>query len=176
MNRCKNGSGTQFWPIAARMPAPPPLTEVASTLLRDVGALLARWLTAWSLVVFHAWDEARAGFRHYFGPKEAWLLSDAITAAGLPAGLALATGLTVALCGVATAFVMGLLTRVAALVLLLVTVGVAALASADALQESAGAYAAVACALLFGGPGHASLDALIVHWRAMKKKVPPKYR
>ena len=158
------------------MPAPPPLTEVASTLLRDVGALLARWLTAWSLVVFHAWDEARAGFRHYFGPKDPWPLSDAITAAGLPAGLAVATALTYALCGVAAAFFLGLLTRVAAFGLLMVTIGVAAVASSDALQESAGAYAAVACALLFGGPGHVSLDALITHWRAQKRKVPPKYR
>jgi|GEM_PF-2340614 len=158
------------------MPAPQPLTEVASTLLRDVGALLARLLTAWSLVVFHAWDEARAGFRHFFGAKEAWPLSEAITASGLPAGLALATALTFALCGVAAAFLLGLLTRVAAFVLLVVTASVAAVASADALQESAGAYAAVACALLFGGGGHVSLDALHVHWRALKRRPAPKYR
>jgi len=176
MNRCKSGVGPQSLVFCFPMPTPPPLTDVASTLLRDTGALLARLLTAWSLVVFHAWDESRSGFRHYFGPKEAWPLSDAITASGLPAGLALATALTFALVGVAVAFVLGLLTRVAALALLLVTVAVAALASADALQESAGAYAAVACVLLFGGPGHVSLDALIVHWRAQKRKVPPKYR
>ncbi len=160
------------------MPAPPPLTEVAVTLLRDIGALLARWLTAWCLVVFHAWDEAQAGFRHYFGPKEAWPLSTAISEAGVPGGLAVATALTFVLCSVAAAFFLGLLTRVAAVVLLVVAIAVAALATADSLQESAGVYAAVACALLFGGPGHISLDAPIGHWRSQKtkKKSSPKYR
>jgi uncharacterized membrane protein YphA (DoxX/SURF4 family) len=158
------------------MPAPLPLTEVASTLLRDVGALTGRWVAAWSLVVFHAWGEARAGFGHYFGEKRAWPLSEALTAAGVPAGLAVATVLTFAMCGVAAAFVFGLLTRVAALVLLVVAVAVVVVASSDPLQESAGAYAAVACLLLFGGPGRASLDAMMVRWRAGRRKSGPKYR
>ena len=144
------------------MPAPLPLTEVASTLLRDVGALLARVLVAWLLLVFHVWDEARAGFSHFFGPKAPWPLSDAITAAGLP--------------GVVAAFVLGLLTRVAAFVLLVVMMSVAAVASVDVLQETAGAYVAVACTLLLGGPGHISLDALVIRWRSRKRKSPPKYR
>jgi uncharacterized membrane protein YphA (DoxX/SURF4 family) len=158
------------------MPPSPPLTEMAHSLLRDMGALLARLLTAWALLVFHAWDEARAGFRHFFGPKDPWPLSQAMTDAGLPAGLAMASALTFALGGIVVAFTFGLLTRVAAFVLLVTTVAVVALATSDSLQESAGAYAAVACALLFGGPGNVSLDALIVHWRDLKRKVPPKYR
>ena len=153
-----------------------PITEAASALLRDAGSLLGRLVAAWTLGVFHAWGEARAGFRHYFGPKEAWPLSDAITAAGWPAGLAWATALTFALCGVVVALVFGLLTRVAALVLLVVAVLVAAVASSDGLQESAGAYAAVACLLFFGGPGRASLDALMVGWRSGRRKAGPKYR
>lgn len=158
------------------MPAPLPLTEVASTLLRDVGALLARVLVAWLLLVFHVWDEARAGFSHFFGPKAPWPLSEAITAAGLPMGLALATLLIFALSGVVAAFVLGLLTRVAAFVLLVVMMSVAAVASVDVLQETAGAYVAVACTLLLGGPGHISLDALIIHRRSQRRKSPPKYR
>jgi uncharacterized membrane protein YphA (DoxX/SURF4 family) len=158
------------------MPAPLPLTEVASTLLRGVGALLARVLVAWLLLVFHVWDEVRAGFSHFFGPKSPWPLSDAITAAGLPMGLALATLLIFALSGVVAAFVLGLLTRVAAFVLLVVMLSVAAVASVDVLQETAGAYVAVACTLLLGGPGHISLDALVIRWRSRKRKSPPKYR
>ena len=61
-------------------------------------------------------------------------------------------------------------------VLLVVMMGVAAVASVDVLQETAGAYAAVACTLLLGGPGHISLDALIIHWRSQKRRSPPKYR
>lgn len=158
------------------MPAPPPLTEVAATFLRDLGLLLARGLAAWLLVIFHAWGEAMAGCRHYFGPKESWPLSDAATAAGLPAGLALATTLTAAMICIAAAFALGLLTRVAAALLLVIAVVIASVASSDWLQETAGAYAAVALVLVFCGPGHFSLDAAYVKWRRNKKKPGPKYR
>jgi len=158
------------------MPASPPLTEIASTLIRDVGFLLARLMVAWSLLIFHGWDEARAGFRHFFGPKLPWPLSEALTAAGWPAGLAVATALVFIWWGVAMAFLLGLLTRVAAFVLLVVAVGVGATASSQWLQEGAWAYAAVACVLLCGGPGHISLDVLYARWRSQKRKSPPKYR
>lgn len=158
------------------MPAPPPLTEVAATLLRDLGLLLARGLTAWLLVIFHAWGEAIAGSRHYFGPKEPWALSDAATAAGLPAGLALATTLTVAMIGIAVALALGLLTRVAAALMVVIAAVIASVASSDWLQETVGAYAAVGLVLFFCGPGNISLDAAYLKWRRNKKKPGPKYR
>jgi uncharacterized membrane protein YphA (DoxX/SURF4 family) len=156
------------------MPTPTPFSEIAWGFFRDVGLLLGRLLAAWSIVIFHAWGEAIAGYRHFFGPKEAWSLSVEISRAGLPAALPLAVALTVALWAVAVAFSLGLLTRVAALVLVLISAVVPAVIAIDQVQESSAAYAAVALILLFAGAGRISLDGLIRSRRTPKPQ--PKYR
>jgi putative oxidoreductase len=154
-------------------PPPTPLSEIASGFLRDLGLLLGRVLAAWVLVIFHAWGEIGAGYRHFFGPKDPWPLSEAIAQTVLPAPLPVAVVLTVSLWAVAIAFAAGLLTRVAALVLLLVA-AMTSVVAPDQVQESAAAYAAVAVILLLAGPGRFSLDALVARRRTPKPQ--PKYR
>lgn len=154
---------------------PPTLLESASNFLQDLGLLLGRVLAAWCLIIFHAWGELIAGYRHFFGPKEPWGLPLILANAGLPVSLALAVALTLALWSVALCFATGLLTRVAALLLVLLSAALAIIASLDVWQELAGAYAAVGVLLLFCGPGRFSLDALVKLHRQPPKPTGVKY-
>jgi putative oxidoreductase len=158
------------------MPPPPPapaFSVIAADFFRDLGLLVGRVVAAWALVIFHAWGEIGAGYRHFFGPKEPWPLTEVIGRTVLPAPLPLAVLLTVSLWAIAAAFFLGLLTRVAALVLFLMAALVSVVAP-DLVQEAAAAYAAVAVILLLAGPGRFSLDALIARRRTPKPQ--PKYR
>ncbi len=155
---------------------PPPLLETASHVFRDTGLLLGRVLAAWCLMIFHAWGEALAGYCHFFGPKDPWGLPQVLHTAGIPLPLAVAVTLTVLLWAIVLCFAAGLLTRVAALLLVLIAGGLALVAAADVWQELAGAYAAVGLVLFFSGAGRFSLDTLIKLSRQPKKSTGIKYK
>lgn len=154
---------------------PPTLLETASNFFQDLGLLLGRVLAAWCLIIFHAWGELIAGYRHFFGPKEPWGLSVILGDSGLPLPLPIAVAFTLALWFVALCFATGLLTRVAALLLVFLSAALAIIASLDVWQELAGAYAAVGVLLLLCGPGRFSLDALVKLHRQPPKPKGVKY-
>lgn len=156
--------------------APPPtLIEKASLFLQDIGLLSGRLLTAWCLVIFHAWGEFLAGYRHFFGPKEPWGLPQILANVGIPLALASAVAFTLAMWSVALCLATGLLTRVAALLLIVLCATVAFVSPLDVWQEVAGAYAAAGLLLLFCGPGRFSLDALVQLHRQPPKPKGVKY-
>ncbi len=157
-------------------PPPPSLPDVARDLIRDFGLLLGRLLTGWTLVIFHGWGESLAGYRHFFGAKEPWPLVEILSQAGLRPGLPWAVVFTFAMVSCAAAFFTGLLTRVAAVVLLVVCAIAGVVSSADELQEAAAGLAAVAVVILFAGPGRFSVDGFF-RWRRARANAPkPKYR
>jgi uncharacterized membrane protein YphA (DoxX/SURF4 family) len=143
------------------MPPPPQrLAQVTDSVLKDLGLAFARLLAGGSVIHFHAWGETVAGFNHFFGPRTPWALPDIIQSSGLPYGKAVAVGFCLVAFTSAFSLMIGLLTRLAALVAMALTIGVYAFSQTDLLRELAVAYASAFIVLFLAGPGRLALDSL----------------
>jgi uncharacterized membrane protein YphA (DoxX/SURF4 family) len=136
------------------------LSHVADSMLKDIGLALARFLAGGSVIHFHAWGETVAGFNHFFGPRTPWALPDIIQSSGLPYGKLVAVGFCLVAFTSAFALIIGLLTRLAALVSMALTICVYIFSGSDLLRELAVAYASAFIVLFLAGPGRLALDSL----------------
>jgi uncharacterized membrane protein YphA (DoxX/SURF4 family) len=143
--------------------------EVADSLLKDLALALARILIGGSVIYFHGWGEVVGGFNHFFGPKAPWALPGLLESAGLPYGLAFAVLFSVLAGAAAWALIIGLLSRVAALVLLGITGVLFFVAQNDLLRELAVVYSSAFIVLFLAGPGRLAVDALFTR----RRETPP---
>lgn len=145
-------------PLEYNRPAPPaPSLHPA----RQLGLLVLRWATGGTLIFWHAWREATAGWS-YLWHKTTWSLPAQIGNLGFPAPLAVSIALVViALLG-AVFVMLGLLTRSSAALLALLAMATAFLYSAyPSVAENAVHYAGSCLAIALCGPGTLALDRLL---------------
>lgn len=141
--------------------APPP-----GLLIRDAGSLILRWCAGLSLIVFHAWDEVMAGWKHLW-EKTAWPYAGEIAERGFPLPEVVAIASAVAAMLGSLFLVSGLLCRISALVLLLCTlVAIFLYGRIPDTGEKLMLYAGIYFVLVLSGPGRFSLDALLSGRRA----------
>jgi uncharacterized membrane protein YphA (DoxX/SURF4 family) len=135
---------------------PPP-----GLLIRDVGLLILRWCAGLALILFHAWDEVIAGWKHVW-EKTAWPYAVEIAERGFPLPEAVAFASAVAALLGSMFLVSGLLCRISALILLLsTTVAIFLYGRVPDLGEKLVLYAGIYLVILICGPGRFSLDAIL---------------
>jgi uncharacterized membrane protein YphA (DoxX/SURF4 family) len=155
------------------MPAPASnIGAIADSLLKDLALALARFLVGGSVIYFHAWGELVGGFNHFFGPKTPWAMPDLLESAGLPYAYVFASLFSVVACAAAWALIIGLLSRLAALVLLGITGLLFFVAQSDLLRELAVIYSSAFIVLFLAGPGRLAADSLFVRRRQANPTVP----
>ncbi|MGI8602729.1 MAG: DoxX family protein [Verrucomicrobiales bacterium] len=134
--------------------------DLTEGFFKDLALALARLLGGGAVIHFHAWGEVMAGFNHFFGPKRPWVLASIIESAGLPHGVIIASVCSLLAFAAGWALLVGLLSRLAACLLLVITGLVFAFAQTDLLRELAVAYAGGFLVVLFAGPGRLAVDSL----------------
>ncbi len=135
---------------------PPPRTQP-----RQLGLLVLRLATGGTLILWHAWREATAGWSHLWH-KTDWSLPGHLGSLGFPAPLAVSIALvSIAFLG-AIFVILGLLTRSSAALLAVLAMTTAFLYSAyPSVAENAVHYAGSCLAITLCGPGSLALDALL---------------
>lgn len=137
-------------------PAAPPADP-----LRHIGLLVLRLVTGCTLMIWHAGREAAAGWLHLWY-KTSWDLPGQLGMLGFPVPLAVGIGAVIICLLGATFIILGLLTRVSALLICSLSVITAILYAAfPVVAESAVLLAGASLAIAFCGPGALSLDKLL---------------
>lgn len=137
-------------------PAAPPADP-----LRHIGLLVLRLVTGGTLLLWHAGREAVTGWK-YLWYKTPWDLPGQLGILGFPAPLAVGLGAVIVCLFGAAFLVLGLLTRISALLICSLSVITAILYAAyPVVAESAVLLAGASLAIAFCGPGALSLDNVL---------------
>ena len=141
-------------------PRPAP-TASSSPLARHCGLLVLRLTAGGSLLFWYGGREAMGAWSHVW-QKTPWALPGQLTALGFPAGLTLAL-LLVSLVLLGSLFIiLGLLTRLSAITLGLVSLTTAFLYTAfPEIEEQALLYTGICLAICLSGPGLFALDRVL---------------
>ena len=138
-----------------------PDTPAPSTLGWDFSLLLIRVVTALTLIFFHAYSELIDAWRGVWY-EDKWPLLDTVAALGLPAPVAVAATAAIALALACTGLILGLVTRISALVIGVLAAGslFIAMGSAEAFgAETSVLYLLLAAVLFLRGSGMFGIDA-----------------
>lgn len=145
-------------PLEYNRPAPPPPSVHPA---RQLGLLVLRLTTGGTLILWHGWREAVAGWSHLWH-KTPWILPGNLASMGFPFSLAVALALVVISLLGAAFVLLGLLTRTSAVVLAALAMVTAFLYAADpGVSENAVHYAGSCLAIALCGPGTLAMDALL---------------
>lgn len=145
-------------PLEYNRPAPPaPSVHPA----RQLGLLVLRLTTGGTLILWHAWREAAAGWSHLWH-KSPWTLPTHLAELGFPFPLAVSIALVVTAFLGAIFVLLGLLTRSSSVLLATLAMATAFLYAAyPATAEIAVLYAGACLAIALCGPGVLALDSLL---------------
>jgi uncharacterized membrane protein YphA (DoxX/SURF4 family) len=145
-------------PIDYNRPAP---ASPARSFARHLGLLGLRLVTGTALQVWHGWREGLLAWSHLWH-KTAWDLPAQLAALGFPFSIALAGFLVITTLLGSVLLVLGLLTRLSAVVLAVLAVITAVLYAAyPMVAELAVLYAGACLTIALCGPGAFALDRLL---------------
>jgi len=133
----------------------------AGQIVRDTGLLLLRLVSGLALLIYPAWGEGIAGWRHVWD-KTPWPFAAEIAERGFPLPEAVSI-IAVAAATLGSFFLItGLLCRISALVLSICTLcGLFLYGSIPEISEKLVLYAVIYAVLVICGPGIFSLDSLL---------------
>ncbi len=137
-----------------------PNAATPGLIVRDVGLLLLRIGAGLTLGLSHAWQHLILGWNHIW-KKEAWSLVDLLQEWGLPAPMVLASIASVIFALCSLGLVLGVLTRLSALLLLVCAVTGLAFTLFSPSAEMLWLYATIYAVLFICGPGCFSIDFLL---------------
>lgn len=143
--------------------------KVAQSLARSIGLLTLRLVTGGALLFWHGWSQGRSAWSHIW-QKTPWDLPGVLAAMGFPLSLALAFALVLIVLLSASFLMIGLLTRLSALLLASLAIIASALYHAyPGIAETAVLYAGAGLTSACCGPGAFAVDRAL---RALATKRP----
>jgi uncharacterized membrane protein YphA (DoxX/SURF4 family) len=137
-----------------------PQAPSAGHLVRDTGLLVLRVGVGLVLGIYHAWREVLLGW-NFVWKKQSWLLAQTVEDFGLPVPKILACAAAVVMALGAVGLVLGVLSRLSALLLLACAVVGLLFTIADPIGEKLLLYAVACGVIVICGPGCFSIDALL---------------
>lgn len=136
----------------------PAASKVAQSFARSMGLLTLRLVTGGALLFWHAWAQAHQAWSSIWH-KTPWDLPSTLAAMGFPLAFPLALALVLLLLLSSSFLMIGLLTRLSALLLATLAIIASALYHAyPAIAETAVLYAGAGLASAWCGPGAFAVD------------------
>ena len=144
-------------------PRPAPVAaKVAQSFARSMGLLTLRLVTGGALLFWRAWAQAEGAWS-FIWQKTPWDLPQNLSAMGFPLALPLGLALVLLVLVSALFLMIGLLTRLSALILATLAIVASALYHAyPAAAETAVLYAGACLACAWIGPGAFAIDRVLL--------------